>query len=101
MLSSHLSSHNLMSKLQSAYRKVHFSETALLHDQNDILSSFDAGHSTAFLFLDLSAAFDSTDFSILTHHLQLWISISSTAQNLLPSFQSDRSQTFITPASKS
>ena len=43
-LSSHLSSHNLMSKLQSAYRKFHSSETALLYVQNDILASLDAGH---------------------------------------------------------
>ena len=50
-LSSHLLSHNLMSKLQSAYRKFHSSETALLHVQNDILASLYAGHSTALLLL--------------------------------------------------
>ena len=53
-LSSHLSSHNLMSKLQSAYRKFHSSETTLLYVQNDILASLNAGHSTALLLLDLS-----------------------------------------------
>ena len=66
-LSSYLSSHNLMSKLQSAYRKFHSSETALLYVQNDILASLDAGHSTALLLLDLSPAFDTIDHSILTH----------------------------------
>ena len=100
-LSSHLSSHNVMSKLQSAYRKFHFSEKALLYVQNDILASFDAGHFTALLLLDLSAAFDTIDHSILTHRLQPWFGISSTALNLLSSFLSDRSQTVITPASKS
>ena len=69
-VSLHLSSHNLISKLQSAYRKFHSSETALLYFQNDILASLDAGHSTALLLLDLSAAFDTTDHSILTHCLQ-------------------------------
>ena len=68
-LSSHLSSHNLMSKLQSAYRKFHSSETALLYVQNEILASLDAGHSTALLLLYLSAAFDTIDHSILTHSL--------------------------------
>ena len=90
-----------MSKLQSAYRKFHFSETALLYVQNDILASLDTGHSTALLLLDLSAAFDTIDHSILTHRLQHWFGISSTALNLLSSFVSDRFQTVITPASKS
>ena len=100
-LSSHLSSHNLMSKLQSAYRKFHSSETALLCVQNDILASLDAGHSAALLLLDLSAAFDTIDHSILTYRLQHWFGISSTALNLLSSFLSDRFQTVITPTSKS
>ena len=90
-----------MSKLQSAYRKFHSSETALLCVQNDILASLDAGLSTALLLLDLSAAFDTIDHSILTHRWQHWFGISSTAFNLLSSFLSDRFQTVITPASKS
>ena len=90
-----------MSKLQSAYRKFHSSETALLYVQNDILASLDAGHSTALLLLDLSAAFDTIDHSILIHRLQHWFGISSIALNLLSSFLSDRFQTVITPTSKS
>ena len=70
-----------MSKLQSTYRKFHFSETALLYVQNDILASLDVGHSTALLLLDLPAAFDTIDHSILTHRLQHWFGISSTALN--------------------
>ena len=72
-----------------------------MYVQNDILASLDAGHSTALLLLDLSAAFDTIDHSILTHRLQHWFGISSTAFNLLSSFLSDRFQTVITPASKS
>ena len=100
-LSSHLSSHNLISKLQSAYRKFYSSEIALLYVQNDILASLDAGHSTALLLLDLLAAFDTIDHSILTHRLQHWFGISSTALNLLSLFLVDGSRTVITPASKS
>ena len=72
-----------------------------IYVQNDILASLDAEHSTALLLLDLTAAFDTIDHSILTHRLQHWFGISSTALNLLSSFLSDRSQTVITPASKS
>ena len=90
-----------MSKLQSVYRKFHSSETALLYFQNDILASLDAGNCTALLLLDLSAAFDIIDLSILIHRLQHWFGISSTALNLLSSFLSDISQTVITSASKS
>ena len=87
--------------MQSAYRKFHSSETALLYVQNDIFTSLDVGHCTALLLVDLSAAFNAIDRSILTHRLQLWLGISSSALNLLSSFLSDRSQTVIMSASKS
>ena len=69
-LLSHLSAHNLMSKFQSAYRRFHSSETALLHVQNDMFVSLDAGSSTTLLLPDLPAAFDTIDHNILLHHLQ-------------------------------
>ena len=100
-LFSHLSSHNHMSKLQSAYRKFLSSVTTLLYIQNDILASLNAGHSTTLLLLDLLATFDTINHRILTHRLQHWFSILYTALNLLSSFLSDRSQTVITSASKS
>ena len=50
-----------MSEDQSAYHKFHLFETALFYVQNDILVSLDAGHSTALLLFDLSAAFDTID----------------------------------------
>ena len=65
-LLSHLSSLNLMSNFQSAYRKFHSFKTALLRVQNDIFISLDAGRSTALLLLDFSAAFDTID-----HHIFL------------------------------
>ena len=43
--------------LQSAYRDKHYTETALIKVQNDILSALDAGSSAILLMLDLSAAF--------------------------------------------
>ena len=69
-LLTHLSSHVLFAKFQSAYCKFHSSETSLLYVQNDILVALKAGHSTALLLLDLSAAFDTIDHNILIHRLQ-------------------------------
>ena len=80
-LSSHFSSHNLMSTLQSAYRKFRSSVTALLYVTNDILALLDAGHSTAQLLIDLLAAFDTIDYNIFIYRLQHWFGISSTALN--------------------
>ena len=95
-LLTHLSSHDLLAKFQSLYRKFHCSETALLYVQNDILVALEADHSTALLLLDLSAAFDTIfDHNILIHRLQNWFGISSTALNFLSSFLSGRYQTVI------
>ena len=94
-LLTHLSSHDLLAKFQSAYRKFHSSETALVYVQNDILVALEAGHSTALLLLDLSAAFDTIDYNILIHRLKCWFGILFTALNLLSSFLSDRFQTVI------
>ena len=69
-LLTHLSSHGLLAKVQSAYRKFHSSETALLYVQNDILVALEAGHSTALLLLDIFAVFDTIDRNILIHRLQ-------------------------------
>ena len=68
--------------VQSAYRKFHSCEAALLHVQNDIFVSLDASRSTALLLLDLLAAFDTIDHSILINRLKNWFGVSSTAFNL-------------------
>ena len=60
-----------------------------------MLVALEAGHSTALLLLDLSAAFDTIDHNILIHRLQHWFGISSTALNLSSSFFFDRYQTVI------
>ena len=100
-LSSYLSSRNLMSRLQSACHKFNSIKLLSCYVQNENLASLDVAHSTALLLLDLSAAFETIDHSILTHRLQHWFGISSTALNSLSSFLSNKSQTVITPASKS
>ena len=55
--------------LQSVYSDKHYTETALIKVQNDILSELDAGSSAILLMLDLSAAFDTIDHDILLSRL--------------------------------
>ena len=50
----HLISNNLDEQHQSAYRKFHSTETALLKVQNDILQSLDKNNHTVLVMLDLS-----------------------------------------------
>ena len=76
-------------------------ETALLRIQNDIFFSLNAGCSTEMLLLDLSAAFDTTDHSILFNRLENWFGVSTTALNLLSSFLSGRFQVVVTSDVKS
>ena len=51
--------------LQPAYKRFHSSETALLKIHNDIVDNMDNGKVTALPLLDLSAAFDTIDITML------------------------------------
>ena len=58
--------HNgLMPELQSAYRRGHSTETAILKVVTDFLLAADRGEVTLLGLLDLSAAFDTVDHDIL------------------------------------
>ena len=46
---------------QSAYKRFHSTETALLKIENDIALSLDSGNTVSLTLLDLSAAFDTID----------------------------------------
>ena len=64
-LETHLDAANLLPECQSAYRKSHSTETALLKVTSDMIMAADAGRVTILGFLDLSAAFDYIDHPIL------------------------------------
>ena len=89
----HLISNNLHEQHQSAYRKFHFTETALLKVQNDILQSLDQNNVTVLVMLDLSAAFDTTDHKTLLQRLEHMFGIAGRPLEWMSSHPSGRYQT--------
>ena len=67
-------------------------KTALLKIHNDILSSMDDGRVTALTLLELSAAFDTVDHTILLRRLGNWFGVSGKALDWFKSYLTGRSQ---------
>ena len=65
-----LQSHKLLEPFQSAYRKCHSTEAALLRVVNDLLQASDRGCVSILSLFDLSAAFDTIDHYILITRLR-------------------------------
>jgi len=91
----HCNEHAPLPTYQSSYRKYHSTETALLKVQSDILMNMDRQEITLLVLLDLSAAFDTIDHSVMEHILENDFGISDTALSWLSSFLSPRSQRVI------
>ena len=68
-LNHHLTKNGLHEVLQSSYQQNHSTETALLKVQNDLLMAIDTYGGAVLILLDLSAAFDTTDHTILLQRL--------------------------------
>ena len=68
-LTNHLTSNHLTHKFQSAYHAGHSTEISLLHIVSDILTASDANQVSILTLLDLLAALDTFDHSILLCHL--------------------------------
>ena len=60
----------LFPEMQSAYRQFHSTETALLRVRNDILLNINNQHVTLLVFLNLNAAFDTIDHTVLPQRLE-------------------------------
>ena len=56
--------------MQSAYRRHHSTETAVLKIVSDILCAADRGDATCLCLLEMSAAFDTVDHDILVERLE-------------------------------
>ena len=80
-LQKHLSENDLLEIRQSAYRKNHSTETALLSVIGGLLRNTDADDRlvSVLALLDLSAAFDTLDPPILLQRLETTFGISGSA----------------------
>ena len=86
----HLIRNNLHEPTQSAYKKKHSTETALLKISNDIIQSLDVKHCTILASLDLSAAFDTVDHKVFLHKLYNEFGIEDEALNWFRSYLDNR-----------
>ena len=87
--------------MQSAYRKNHSTETALLKVTNDILMEMESQHAVLLVLLDLSAAFDTADHSVLLRRLQTSFGISGAPLDWFKSYLSARRQRVSIPGALS
>ena len=91
-LTEYLSANDLLPCLQSAYRKSHSTETAMLRVWSDELMTADVQQVTLLAMLDLSAAFDCVDHTILLQRLQVGAGLTNVVLQWISSFLSERTQ---------
>ena len=91
-LNNYLTVNGLHERLQSAHKAHHSTETALLTITNDILLSLDRRGNVFLLLLDLSAAFDTVNHSLLLSRLKNSFGITGTVLQWFHSYLSGRSQ---------
>ena len=91
-LTEHTDKQHLLPDTQSAYRQHYSTETALAKMHNDIVIAIDRGNVGALVLLDLSAAFDTVDHSILIDILRHRFGIVGNALNWMMSYLDNRSQ---------
>ena len=91
-LNEHVNEHNISKVFQSAYKKGHSTESALVRVHNDFLLAIVSGSCVILLLLDHSAAFDTVDHAISLSRLRDRFGVSGTAPAWFQSYLSDRSQ---------
>jgi len=100
-LQNHLSTNSLFNSHQSAYIKNHSTETVLLSLYDKLITAIDKKQVTCLCLLDLSAAFDTIDHSILITRLSDWFGITGTALSWLISYLTSRTSCVRTSNSSS
>ena len=84
-----------LKNFQSSYKSHYSTETVLVKVQNDILKAIDNNRSVILLLLDLSAAFDTVDHSILLSRLQNRFGIRNIALKWFHSYLYSREGLFL------
>uniref|UniRef100_A0A8C2HQN3 Reverse transcriptase domain-containing protein n=1 Tax=Cyprinus carpio TaxID=7962 RepID=A0A8C2HQN3_CYPCA len=85
-----LSINALLDEFQSGFRAGHSTETALVKVLNDLFLASDSGRAVVLIMLDLSAAFDTVDHSILLKRLECEVGFRGTALKWFHSYLKDR-----------
>jgi hypothetical protein len=86
----YLDTNQLHEPFQSAYKRHHSSETALIRVHNDIMMAIDNNQSVILLLLDISAAFDTIDHALLLSRLKDRFGICGNALAWFSSYLSGR-----------
>ena len=91
-LNDHILRHHLDETFQSAYKAFHTTKMVLVRVHNDILTAIDNNNTVILLLLDLSAAFDTVDHSILLSRLSSRFGIKGAVLAWLRSYLTLRKQ---------
>ena len=89
----HLTSNSLLNPFQSVYTKFYPTQTTLLSLHDHLSNAISMQQVSCLCLLDLSAAFDTLDHSILLHSLSTWFGISSVSLQWFTSYLSSRTST--------
>ena len=101
-IDNHMKKHDVYPSLHwSAYREDHSTETALLKVTNDILTEMNSPLVVLLVLLDLNAAFDTVDHSVLLRRPQTSFGISGAPLDWFNSYLSARSQRVFIPGALS
>ena len=90
-LTNYMTINQLHEPMQSAYRACHSTETALVRVQN-ILHTLDQGGAAILVLLDLGAAFDTIDHSILLSRMETVLGVKGSALQWFKSYLLGRKQ---------
>lgn len=91
-ITDYISDRDLLSPLQSGFRKGHSCSTAMIKIIEDIRQPYDRNDITLLCLLDFSKAFDSVNHDLLCSKLVRYFHFSNTSCNLIANYLSNRKQ---------